>query len=142
MPKPPHLLKVGVGCNNSLGAKSHSAAGNFQSLKAHKIALLPERRSGTLVSKHQTPKRVAAVASSCHRSYLSFNSCCLFATSPLPSVCLFCFVSLCLCVCYYFSSRCWSTVGSLTASAEAAVAAPRETASAVSLLLGLARGSA
>ncbi len=76
MPKPPHLLKVGVGCNNSLGAKSHSAAGNFQSLKAHKIALLPERRSGTLVSKHQTPKRVAAVASSCHRSYLSHVAVC------------------------------------------------------------------
>ncbi len=76
MPKSPHLLKVGVGCNNSLGAKSHSAAGNFQSLKALKIALLPERRSDTLVSKPQTPKHVAAVASSSHRFYLSHVAVC------------------------------------------------------------------
>jgi len=62
------------GAQYSLGAKSHSAAGNFQSLKAHKIALKPERRSGTLVSKPQTPKHVAAVASSCHKSYLSCSS--------------------------------------------------------------------
>jgi hypothetical protein len=39
-------------------------------------------------------------------------------------------VSPYLCMCYYLSSRCWTTVGSLTAtSAPAAVAAPRETAS-------------